>query len=210
MKNYFRKIIKQVDRAEFLIVLAGIIVYVIAACLVSLHRYWQYDAFWYDLGILDEAIWKLSRFQLPKIIQLAPPMGKIVWADHLYLSIAFLAPFYWLSDKTEIMLILQAVFVGASAFVGYLIAKKYIINLWVRISLIVSYLGFVGLQNALYTDIHANVFALLPLMLCIWAIYFKKRRLYWIFLLITFIFSLGNSSNLFLILKRHSKPSSKR
>ena len=58
---------------EIIIVLSFIALYSLAAISVSLNRYWQYDAFWYDLGIFDTTVWKWSQFQLPMIAHLAPP-----------------------------------------------------------------------------------------------------------------------------------------
>lgn len=165
---------------------AGFIgLYALGASLISLHRYWQYNAFWYDFGIFDTTIWKLSKIQLPTIAQLAPPEGKIVWADHLNPSAVLLAPLYFLSDKAEIMLIAQVLFVALSALVAYRISLRLVKNPIVRLALIVSYLGFVGVQNALYTDVHNIVFALLPFMGTLWALYEKNWRLYWLSLVIT-------------------------
>jgi uncharacterized membrane protein len=177
--------IKKIGGLELGLVSLFIFLYSLAASLVSLNRFWQYNAFWYDFGIFDTTIWQLAHFQLPIITQLAPPLGKVVWADHFNPSAIFLAPLYWFTDRPEIILVAQAVSVGLSAFIGYLLAKKFLKSILFRLSLIFSYLGFVGLQNALYTDIHNIVFALLPFMLTIWAIYQKKWRWYWFFLFIT-------------------------
>ncbi len=170
---------------EIALVLLFITLYTLAASLVSLNRHWQYNSFWYDFGIFDTTVWKLSRFKLPVVAQLNPPSGKIVWADHLNPSVIFLAPFYWLSAKAEIIYIAQSLMVALSALVAYIISLKFVKSSLVRISLVVSYLGFVGLQNALYTDVHNIVFALLPLMLSIWAVFWKKWKLYWLFILLT-------------------------
>lgn len=170
---------------EVLCVFGFIFAYFLASSLVSLHRFWQYNAFWYDFGIFDTTIWKLSQFHLPIIAQLAPPMGKIVWADHFNPSSILLSPFYWIWGKSEIVLIAQALVVSLSAFVAYAITRKHIKSSLVRISLIVSYLGFVGMQNALYTDVHNIVFATLPFMLTLWALYGKNWKWYWIFLFVT-------------------------
>lgn len=192
---------------EILFVFFSICLYVIAACLVSLHRYWQVDAFWFDFGIFDQMIWKLSRFQLPILPALAPPLGKIGWADHFSPSLIVLVPLYWITSASEIILIAQAVFVGLGALVAYAISRKLVVNPLVRIALIVSYLGFVGMQNALYTDVHNIVFATLPLMLTLWALYEKRWRWYWFFLLLTFGFqeslaTVGIGIGLFLLLKK--------
>src|SRR4030042_6870023 len=92
---------------ELILIIVFIFLYSLAASLVSLNRYWQYNAFWYDFGIFDTTIWKLSRFQLPIILNLQPPLGKIVWADHLNPSAILLAPIYWITDKQEIIFTAQ-------------------------------------------------------------------------------------------------------
>jgi len=196
------------DLLEIFVVILFIGVYTLAASLVSLNRFWQFDAFWYDFGILDETIWKLSRFQLPIIPSLNPPVGILVWGDHFNPSAILLAPVYWISNRPETTLIAQAIVVGLSALVIYIITRKVINNSWVRFSLIFSYLGFVGMQNALYTDIHNIVFALLPLSLAFLSIYNQNWKAYWVFLIISLGFQeniagLGVCLGLFLILKRN-------
>jgi len=168
-------------RLEIIFVVVFITVYSLAAISVSLNRYWQYDAFWYDLGIFDTTVWKWSRFELPVIAHLAPPLGKLVWADHFNPTIIFLSPVYWLTSRTEIILVTQVVAVAISTLIAYLTARRVVSNSLVRVTL----LGFVGLQNALYTDVHNIVFALPLVMAVIWALVSKKWRWYWLFLLLT-------------------------
>jgi uncharacterized membrane protein len=185
-------------------------VYTLAASLISLHRYWQYSAFWYDLGIFDTVVWKLSRFQLPIVTQLKPPGGRIIWADHLNPSAVFLAPLYWFTDRQEVILVAQAVVVGLSALVAYRVALRVVKSRVMRVALVVSYLGFVGMQNALYTDVHTVVLAVLPLMLAIWAIYEERWGWYWLFLLITLGFQENMATvvamlGLYLILRKERK-----
>ncbi|MFQ6120628.1 MAG: DUF2079 domain-containing protein, partial [Methanosarcinales archaeon] len=201
---------RKLQKLEVVLVFTFIALYSLAALLVSLHRYWQYNAFWYDFGIFDETVWKLSKFQLPIIPNLNPPLGRIVWADHFNPSIITLTPFYWITDKSEVILVAQVIFVALSAIVAYLIALKKVKNSLVRISLISSYLGFVGMQNALYTDVHNIVFALLPLMVTFWAIYQKNWKVFWFFLVLTFGFQenmtgVGLGLGLFLLLRKEKQ-----
>lgn len=194
------------DTFEHWIVLVFISIYSLAAIFVSLHRFWQYDAFWYDFGILDETIWRLSRFTLPIIPTLSPPSGALVWGDHFNPTLVLLSPIYWLTDRAEVMLVTQVVIVALSSIVAYSIARATVKNSLGRIALVVSYLGYVGMQNALYTDIHNVVFATLPLMLTFWALYEKRWRLYWLFLFLTLgvqenMAGVGVGIGLFLFLK---------
>lgn len=195
------------SKIEFTILIILVTIYVTGASLVSLNRYWQYNAFWYDFGILDETIWKLSRFQNPLIEQLNPPTGLTVWGDHFNPSIILYAPFYWITDRAEIMLVVQAAAVGISAVIAYLLAKKVTGSILVSAALTTSYLGFTGMQNALFTDIHNIVFSLPFLMLSFWSVFTKKWKLYFLFLLITLGFQenlagLGTTLGLYLILRK--------
>ena len=199
-------------RVEIYLVTAFIFLYTLAAIIISLNRYWRYNAYWADFGQLDTTIWKLSRFQIPVIFEAWPPFENNVWGFHCHLnpSVAFLAPLYWFTDRQEIIFIAQAVSVGLSAMIAYLIALKFVKSGLVRIFLIVSFLGYVGLQNALESDVHSIVFAVLPLMLTIWAIYRKSWKLYWIFLIITMGFQedmalVAVGLGLFLILRREKQ-----
>lgn len=163
-----------------------IFLYTLAAVLVSLHRFWQYESFFYDLGIFEQALWRVSKFQAPIIDNLAVG-GKIVFADHFYPSLFILSPLYWFTNKTEIILVAQAVAVGLSLLIAFLIAKKAIKSKLVVLALITAYAGYIGLQNAIITDFHSLTVSVLPLMIVFWTIFKKKWKFYWLAL----IFLLG-------------------
>lgn len=199
-------------KIEFAAIFIFIFLYTTAAILISLNRYWVFNSFWADFGQLDTTIWKLSRFQIPIIFEKIPPFAGNIWGFHCHFnpSVAFLAPLYWITDKQEIIIIAQAVFVGLSAIIAYIISLKVVKISLVRIYLIVSYLGYVGLQNALESDVHVVVFAVLPLMLVIWAIFEKRWKIYWLFLLITIGFQenmalVAIGLGIFLILRKQKE-----
>lgn len=183
------------NRVERLIIYSFLLLYFIAASSVSLNRYWQYDAFWYDYGILDETIWRWSRFELPVIPSLAPPEGKLVWSDHFNPTLILLAPLYWLTDQAEMTLIAQIASAVGAALIAYQISRKYVVSSLVRMALVFSFLGFVGMQNALYTDIHNVVFALVPITFTLWAIFEKRWKWYWVGVITT----LGVQENMALV-----------
>jgi len=136
-------------REKILLVLL-ILVFAIASSLVAVHRHWQFDSFWYDFGIFDETVWRLSRLELPLIPTIK---YQLVWGDHFNPSILLLVPLYWLTNQQSIIIIAQVLYVALSAFFIYEIAKIKINNIFLRFSLLFSYLGYVGMQNALYTDV---------------------------------------------------------
>lgn len=159
-------------------------IYSFGAVLVAVNRYWQFNVFWYDFGIFDEGVWKLSRFQLPIIPSLHPPNGLLLWGDHFNPSSAMLAPIYWLTNRQEAIFVAQVFFVAVSAVLAYHLAKKFLNIFIVKFALVVAYLGYVGMQNALITDVHNIVFSIPFIMLCFCAIKNNQHKLYWLSLII--------------------------
>src|SRR5690606_312203 len=89
------------------------VIFALFGSLVSLHRFWQYDIYYYDFGIFDQALWKVAQFKAP-IIEHLVVGGKWIFADHFNPSLFVLSPLYWFTDRSEIMLVAQAVCVALS------------------------------------------------------------------------------------------------
>jgi uncharacterized membrane protein len=166
--------------------------FILAGIAVSLNRFWQYDAFYYDFGIFDEAIWKVSQLKAP-IIEHMLVGGKWIFADHFSPSIFLVSPFYWLTSRSEIILVVQAITVGLSGLVLYSIGKKVLNNKFLALAVLFCYYLFSGLQNAIIFDFHELTVATLPMMFIFWAILNRKLKLYFLFLIIT----LGFKESLF-------------
>ena len=160
-----------------------ITLYTIAACLVSLHRFWQFEVFYYDFGIFDQAIWNVAHFRAP-IIDHFVIGGKVIFADHFSPSMFLFSPLYWITNKPEVLLIAQALAVGASAIVLYHLAKHTLHHAFSAFAITMAYLLFVGTQNALIADIHEVTFMALPLMVVLYAIITKQLKVFWISFLI--------------------------
>lgn len=169
-----------IDFVAYILCLA----FITAGILVSLNRYWQYEVFYYDFGIFDQAIWRASQVQAPIIDHLAVG-GKWIFADHFNPSIFLLSPFYWFVQRSEVLLVLQVIIVGLSGLVLYKIGKGVIGDRFLSLSILVCYFLFVGLQNAIISDFHEVTISTLPLMLVFWSIVAKNPKLYFIFLLLT-------------------------
>lgn len=168
--------------------------FTIAGLLVALNRYWQYEIFYYDFGIFDQAIWRVSRFQAPIIDHLAVG-GKWIFADHFNPTIFLLSPFYWFTQKSEIILVLQAIIVGLSGMVLYKIGLELLGNRFLSLSILISYLLFIGLQNAVISDFHEVTISTLPLMLTFLMI--VKKKIFWYFVFL--ILALGVKESVFIV-----------
>lgn len=168
--------------------------FILVGSLVSVHRFWQYEIFYYDFGIFDRAIWSVSRFQPPIIDHLV--IGeKIIFADHFSPSNFLLSPLYWFTNRSEILLIAQSFFVGMSGFVLYLIGVWILKNVWYALSIMTVYFLFVGLQNAVITDFHEVTVATFFFMLVY--LFFIKQQIFWYFL--SLLVFLGFKESNFLI-----------
>lgn len=161
-----------------------VFLYALAATLVSLHRFWQYEVFYFDFGIFDQAIWYASRLQAPIIEHLVVP-GKWIFADHFSPTIFLLSPFYWLTNRQEMLLIAQAIAVSLSGLVLYRIGQRALKENILAFAVMVAYLLFVGLQNAIITDFHEVTLGTLPLMLLLWAWIARRKKLFWLLLIFT-------------------------
>lgn len=163
--------------------------FTIAATAVSLNRHWQFETQYYDFGIFDTAIRKVAKFQ-PPLVDQTSFNGELKWifADHVHPAIFLLSPLYWFTSRSEVLLIAQAVAVGASAFVLYLTSYAVLKDRFLSLAVLLSYVLFVGLQNAVITDFHEITVMALPMMLCYWALLTERKRAFIGFFLLTLLF----------------------
>jgi len=183
----------------------------IIGSIVSLNRFWQYDVSFIDFGQYDRAIWLVSRFQEPIVQHFI--YGRInVLGDHVTPSIFLISPLYWFTNRSEIILIVQALAVALSGFFLYDLAKSVLKDKLLAFSALFCYFLFEGLQNAVITEFHELTVMTLPLMLTFWAIVKNKKYLYFVFLIltlgfkeVTFMLGIGIGIALFFIKKEWGK-----
>lgn len=155
-----------------------------------LNRFWQFEAFYFDHGIYDSALWNVAHFQIPIIDHLEN--GFISqFTDHFTPTMYLLTPLYWLTSAYEPLLILENFLVVSSAFVLFLIAKNRISNKLMVFVLILAYTLFIGLQNTIIANFHTELITVLTLSFTLLAIEKKKWFWYWVFLILT----LGTKQN---------------
>lgn len=160
-------------------------VFFVAYLTLSLIKHYSYLS-GYDLSIIDQAVWKYSRFLNPisttHVYYDAP-----IYFDHLEIILVLLAPIYWVINSVHVLIILQVTSVIGSGVAVYLLAKKYGLKPIVSNALLASYLAFFGLQFAVWSDVHTLVFAVGFMS---WFLYFlesKKNKLSYLFLILAII-----------------------
>ena len=116
----------------------------------SILKHLRLESTGYDLGIFDQALWHLSRFETPESTIRRVPT---IFADHFHPLIALFAPLYWFGDGLKNLLVAQALVVCSSAFPVFLFCRP---RLGARASLAVVFglLFFWGIVRGLAYDFH--------------------------------------------------------
>lgn len=142
---------------------------------VWLFSYWTmrhhdgYGTTAFDLGIYDQGVWLLSRFETPFVTI----MGRHLFGDHTSFILLPLVPFYWIFPSAKVLLVAQAAALGSAAVPAFLLARHKLRNEWLAAVIGVAYLlhPAVGLTNL--EQFHPDVFEV-PLVL--FALWFMVRH----------------------------------
>jgi uncharacterized membrane protein len=159
------------------------LLFFVAYAVLSITRHQHYQSFGYDLGINNQVVWRYSTFQLP-ITTSDPFPEKSKLATHIELVYALIAPFYWLWSSARMLLLVDALITCSAGIAVYLLAKKRNIHPIISLSLVIGFLGFYGVQNAMWFDVHSASFAAAFLL---WFLYFLDARRYFAAMLFFFL-----------------------
>jgi uncharacterized membrane protein len=140
----------------------------------------------YDLGVIDQGIWKYSQFKTPISTNHAYPFTSIL-TDHVELIFVFIAPFYWVFSDVRVLIIVQAFLISLSGIAVYLIAKKKGIGTLLSLSLLFSYLLFYGIQHAIWSDVHSLVLGVSFLAWFIYGIETNRYKLASVFFVLSIL-----------------------
>jgi uncharacterized membrane protein len=161
-----------VDRLNKYLPFAICFIFFLAYALLSVVRHLHFGSFGFDLGLNDQIIWEYSKFRPPiTTIDHVPFISNLL--VHLDLIFIFISPIFWIFDNTISLLILQAFVASFSAIPIFLLTKKHNLNKFVSYAILISYLMFYGVQNALWFDFHSSVFGTSFLA---WYIYYLDTK----------------------------------
>jgi predicted membrane protein DUF2079 len=150
-------------------------VFFVIYALIGLTRHWQFRSSAYDLGIYDQLVWHLSRFE--------PPTSSVrgmrnLFADHVNAVWILLTPTYWIAPAVETLITAQAFLFAISiipihAFADQLHGRR------MAVTFSIAYGLFWGLQRAAEFDVHEYAFAPLVIGLSILALARQAWPLLW-------------------------------
>ena len=157
--------------------LGGIVAFFGAAyALYGLFRHWQFGSSAFDLGIFDQAVWHLSRFEAP-----ASTISGFtnILGDHFYPIIALFAPLYWLRAGPEMLIAAQAALFAASIVPVFLFIRSRLPG-GPALGFAIAYGCFWGIQRAAAFDVHETAFSPLVIATAILAVDRQKWILFWV------------------------------
>jgi len=141
----------------------------------------RHDRFWtfgFDLGIFDQAIWLLSRFETPFITI----RGLDTWGHHGNVIFLAFVPFYWLGAGAKFLLAAQLLGQLAGAVGVYLLCRDLLERgRWIGVALASAMLLHPSMQFLTWEFFHPETLAIGPIVLAYWAYRTDRRRLFWLF-----------------------------
>jgi uncharacterized membrane protein len=115
----------------------------------------RFGTFGFDLGIFDQGVWLLSRFQDPFVTIRGLPL----FGDHASYILLLVAPLYWIWADPRLLLLLQVVFLAIPAISVYLIGTRRLSSTLAGLAMAAAYLAFPALQWAAIWHFHPETLA---------------------------------------------------
>jgi uncharacterized membrane protein len=164
------------SRAERISLAAIVLFFGVGYALYGLYRHWHFGSSAYDLGIFDQVVWHLSRFETPS----STIRGFThVFGDHFSPIIALFAPLYWIAPGPATLVVAQASLFAVSIVPVFFFARSRLAS-GPAITLAIAYGSFWGLQRAAAFDVHEVAFAPVAIATAILAMDRRWWKTFWI------------------------------
>lgn len=147
----------------------------LAYSLVGVFKHWHFNSS-YDLGIFDQAVWHLSRFETPGSTISGYPN---ILGDHFYpIVFLFVLP-YWIVPAPESLIVTQAVLIALSMVpIYFFLRDRFPASM--SFCLVIAYALFWGLQRTINNDVHEMAFA--PLVIAGAVLAMDRKRWSWLWI----------------------------
>lgn len=139
---------------------------------LDVHR--AFGTFSYDVGLYDQGLWLLSRFDAPFVTL----MGRNLFGDHSSIVLFFLVPLYWLVPGTSTLLVVQSFVVAAGAVPVFLFARKALGSEPLAFAVAVAWLAHPAVVGTTLENFHPDSFHGLFVPLALWAALERRWRTY--------------------------------
>jgi len=125
---------------------------------LGLYRHYQFGGI--DLTIFDQALWLLSRGEIPFVTA----RGFHIFANHAWFILFPLVPLYWLWSDARLLLLGQTLAIALGAIPVYLLAKDRLKNEGLALVFAYLYLTYRPLHLANVYEVHLDTFSVAPFL----------------------------------------------
>jgi uncharacterized membrane protein len=162
------------SRFELRVVTLLVCLFACGYAVFGLFQHWSFGTS-FDLGIFDQAIWHLSRFEsfASSIRGYSNLLG-----DHFHPILGLFAPLYWMAPAPETLIVGQALLLAASIVPVFVFVRSRLPS-GPALALSGAYGCFWGLQQTAASDFHEVAFAPLLLATAILAMDRRNWTLLW-------------------------------
>ena len=133
----------------------------------------NFGTFSYDMGIYDQAIWLLSRFDRP----FDTVRGLQYFGFHVNLIAFALVPFYWLGAGPHFLYLVETLALAAGAIPIWLLARDRLEHPWLALGPVAAYLLYPSIEWINWWHFHPEALAITPLLFAWW--FASRRRWMW-------------------------------
>jgi uncharacterized membrane protein len=151
------------DVSPVVLAVVAVVWAVVFSALVYL-RHDRFASFSFDMGIFDQAIWLLSRFDG----QFITVRGLDVFGHHASVGFYLFVPFYWLGAGPHVLNIAQVLVAASGAVPVYLLARYRFSDGWAALALGTAFLLHPALQFMMWEHFHPETIAITPLLFAYW------------------------------------------
>jgi uncharacterized membrane protein len=152
-------------RAPQLTLGALVVVYVAVFGYLTVRQHARFATFGFDMGIHDQGIWLLSRFEEPFVTV----RGLHYFGHHLNLITLLLVPAYWLGAGPTFLYLVETVALAAGAVPVYLLARDHLDGRpWLPLVPAGAYLLYPTVNWINWWHFHPEALAITPLLFAVW------------------------------------------
>lgn len=143
---------------------AAMAVYVAVFATLTWEKHANFGTFGFDMGIYDQGIWLVSRFEEPFVTV----RGLNIFANHVDPIWVLFVPFYWLGAGPIFLSVAQTVWIALGAVPVYLLGRDRLRNPWLGVAMGAAFLLHPSLQWINNFHFHPEALAATPLMFAWW------------------------------------------
>jgi uncharacterized membrane protein len=133
----------------------------------------NFGTFGYDMGLYDQGIWLLSRFQDPFVTI----RGLSYFEHHVNLITVLFVPAYWLGAGPQFLYLVETVWMALGAVPVFLLARDRLRSGWLAVAVAGCFLLYPSLEWINWWHFHPDALVITPLLFAWWLA--TRRRWGW-------------------------------